>query len=281
MPKLSLQPSLTLEKYKEQFEIIQQNIQYGNIYEMNFCFDFSTQVHGLNCMDVWQKLNTITNAPMSAYFTFDDVSVMCSSPERFIKRELQKLIAQPIKGTAKRSKDSIEDNYIKQQLKENLKEQNENVMIVDLMRNDLSRVATRASVKVDELFGIYSFEQVHQLISTVTCEVKSDKTFTDIIKATFPMGSMTGAPKIEAMKIIEATEPMSRGLYSGCIGYIAPNGDFDLNVVIRSLIYSKESGYLSYCAGSAITALANANEEYNECLLKAKVINQLFSVIEN
>src|SRR5690606_35247247 len=138
-----------------------------------------------------------------------------------------KIISQPIKGTAKRGATTEEDTLLKQNLAENKKEQSENVMIVDLVRNDLSKTATKASVQVEELFGIYTFKQVHQMISTIVSEVSADQKPVDIIKSTFPMGSMTGAPKLSAIKIIEEVEKTKRGLYSGAIGYFTPNNDFD------------------------------------------------------
>jgi para-aminobenzoate synthetase component 1 len=143
-------------------------------------------------------------------------------------------------------------------------------MIVDLVRNDLSQIAAKDSVKVDELCAIYSFETVHQMISKISCELDNSVGFTAILEACFPMGSMTGAPKIAAMQQIEAHEDFKRGLYSGSIGLIEPNGDFDFNVVIRSLLYNRNSQYLSCAVGSAITIGANAEDEYQECLLKAE-----------
>ena len=150
-------------------------------------------------------------------------------------------------------------------------------MIVDLVRNDLSRIAVKNTVKVDELFGIYTFDQVHQMISTISCEVKAETTIKDILQATFPMGSMTGAPKIRAMKLIEKFEETKRGLYSGAIGYISPEGDFDFNVVIRSIQYNTLKMYLSFMVGGAITIASDAELEYQECLVKAKA---LFEVLE-
>ncbi|MGB2088637.1 MAG: chorismate-binding protein, partial [Psychroflexus salarius] len=162
------------------------------------------------------------------------------------------------------------------QLATDPKELAENIMIVDLVRNDLSKLATKASVKVDELCRIYTFEQVHQMISTISCELKPNIDFTSILEATFPMGSMTGAPKIEAMKLAEAYETTKRGLYSGSIGYITPNGDFDFNVVIRSLLYNAKRAYLSYMVGSAITDQSIPENEYQECLLKGKALQEIF-----
>ena len=188
------------------------------------------------------------------------------------------MISQPIKGTIKRSNDMSEDEQLKKNLQQNKKEQSENVMIVDLIRNDFSRIAKPKSVNVDELFKIYSFKQLHQMISTIRCEVNPNISFTDIIKSTFPMGSMTGAPKVSAMELIEQYESSKRGLYSGTIGYINPNGDFDFNVVIRSILYNSMNNYLSFMVGSAITDKAIAEEEYEECLLKAKA---MFEVLKD
>ena len=150
-------------------------------------------------------------------------------------------------------------------------------MIVDLVRNDLSRIAKKDSVKVDELFGVYTFDQVHHMISTISCELREDKGLKDVFEATFPMGSMTGAPKIRAMELIEKFEQTKRGLYSGAVGYISPEGDFDFNVVIRSMQYNALNKYLSFMVGGAITIGSDAELEYEECLVKAKA---LFEVLE-
>ncbi len=273
---LNLKPEFTKEDYLKRVAKVQNEIKKGNIYELNFCFKYGAQNVSINPSKIWQNLNELSNAPMSCYYKNKNHYLLCSSPERFIKKINNKLIAQPIKGTAKRGESNETDELIKIELKNNLKEQNENVMIVDLVRNDLSKVADSQSVKVEELFEVYSFKQVHQLISTITCSVSKNYSITNILNANFPMGSMTGAPKVSAMKLIEEFELTKRGIYSGTIGYIEPNGNFDFNVVIRSLIYNSENKNLSYSVGSAITSLANANEEYDECLLKAKIIQDLF-----
>lgn len=265
-------PKITKDKYLSAVTQLQQHIQHGDIYEINFCQEFYATKVNIKPANVFTQLNTISSAPFAAYAKFKNHYILCSSPERYIAKRGGKIISQPIKGTIKRSAIEAEDNQLKQQLRNSKKEQNENVMIVDLVRNDLSRIAVRGSVNVDELFGVYSFKQVHQLISTVSCELKENLSFTDIIKGTFPMGSMTGAPKISAMKLIEQYESTKRGVYSGCIGYISPEGDFDFNVIIRSILYNTENKYLSFMVGSAITHKANAEAEYEECLLKAKAL---------
>ncbi len=198
--------------------------------------------------------------------------MLSASPERYLKKDDIKVISQPIKGTAKRFENEKLDKKSKNDLAENPKERSENIMIVDLVRNDLSHTATKGSVEVEELCEIYSFKQVHQMISTVVSNVEPNTSSIEIIKTTFPMGSMTGAPKISAMKIIEELEETKRGLYSGCVGYFTPNGDFDFNVVIRSILYNAKKEYLSFSVGSAITSKSVPENEYKECLLKAKAM---------
>ncbi len=223
-------------------------------------------------MEVFCKLYQKTKAPFSCFVKCNDSYLMCASPERFLKKDNNKLTSQPIKGTIKRGENLAEDLLLKKLLLHNIKEQSENAMIVDLVRNDLSRLAKKASVNVEELFGIYTFETLHQMISTISCELKENINFDDILKATFPMGSMTGAPKIRAMQLIEQYEEINRGIYSGSVGCILPNGNFDLNVVIRSIQYNAANRYLSIMVGSAITDMCNAEDEYNECLLKAQAL---------
>jgi para-aminobenzoate synthetase component 1 len=201
--------------------------------------------------------------------------LLSASPERYLKKEGEHLISQPIKGTEKRAATKKADEKLIAALEQNPKERAENIMIVDLVRNDFSRFAIKGSVKVDELCKVYTFEQVHQLISTVSCNVKSGIHPVEILKNTFPMGSMTGAPKISAMKIIEALEETKRGLYSGAVGYFMPNGDFDFNVIIRSILYNAEKKYVSYSVGGAITAQSIPEKEYEECLLKAKAMKHV------
>jgi len=277
-PVINIQSKITKREYIDSVNALKQHIHQGDIYEVNFCQEFYSKNTNINTVDVYEKLNEISRAPFSAYCKFDKHFVICASPERFIEKTGNKLISQPVKGTIRRSENKQEDEQLKEELQRNEKERSENVMIVDLVRNDLSRVATPGSVEVEELFGIYSFKQVHQMISTVSSEIKENTSFTDILKSTFPMGSMTGAPKVNAMKLIEQFESSKRGLYSGTVGYIAPNGDFDFNVVIRSILYNSKNNYLSFMVGSAITDKADAEKEYDECLLKAKA---MFEVLEN
>lgn len=261
------------ESYISNVKKLLEEIQFGTIYEVNYCQEFfDDHFELLDPEAAYFKLNTITEAPFSAYVSIDQFKVLCGSPERYIRKEEDQVISQPIKGTSKRGRTPEEDELLKKALSVNLKERSENVMIVDLVRNDLSKIAQKSSVKVDELFGVYSFKTVHQMISTVSCVLKPDVNFTEILEASFPMGSMTGAPKKSAVELIEKYENFSRGLYSGSIGYIAPNGDFDFNVVIRSLIYNEEKKYLSCAVGGAITIQCTPEAEYEECNVKIKKI---------
>jgi len=259
-------------EYMENVRKIKQHIQLGDVYELNYCIEFFAENAEISPVQVYEKLSKISPAPFSCFYKVDNKYLICASPERFLKKEGNKIIAQPMKGTARRSNDIAEDRQIKEQLFASEKERAENVMIVDLVRNDLSKTAVKQSVKVDELFGVYSFPQVHQMVSTVSSEMRNDVDSVDVIKSAFPMGSMTGAPKVKAMELIEKIETTKRGLFSGAVGYITPNGDFDLNVVIRSIQYNADKKYLSFMVGSAITINSDPEQEYEECLLKAQAL---------
>ncbi|MDQ3192050.1 MAG: anthranilate synthase component I family protein [Bacteroidota bacterium] len=251
---------------------IKKHIQKGDIYEMNFCQEFFANNVEIQTFELYSRLNNISPMPFSCYMHHKDKYLLCASPERYLKKKSNMIISQPIKGTIKRGENEQEDLLLINQLKESQKEQSENVMIVDLVRNDLSKTATRGSVKVDELFAVKTFKQVHQMVSTISSELKPELSFSEAIKTTFPMGSMTGAPKIRAMEIIEDFETTKRGLFSGAVGYISPEGDFDFNVVIRSILYNAVNKYLSFMIGGAITIHADPEKEYEECMLKAKAI---------
>jgi len=254
-----------------------EHIQRGDIYEANFCMEFFAENALINPLDVYQKLNAISEAPFSVYFKNDLQFLLSASPERYLKKIDTKIISQPIKGTSRRHAEIELDENSKKELETNEKERSENIMIVDLVRNDLSRTACKGSVEVEELCGMYSFKQVHQMISTIVSQVENTISPIEILKTTFPMGSMTGAPKISAMNIIENLEETKRGLYSGAVGYFTPNGDFDFNVVIRSILYNAQNQYVSFSVGSAITTLSDPEKEYEECLLKAKAMFAVLS----
>lgn len=269
--------TISKENYIKKVNKLKQHIQQGDIYEINYCITFEAHDITINPLAIYQKLNKISNAPYSAFAKFDSQYIISSSPELFISKTGNTLITKPIKGTAKRVSSKQEDDVIKNELQSNLKERTENVMIVDVARNDLSRIAKKGSVIVNKLCDIESYQQVHQMVSTVSCEIKDNTSFDDIIHATFPMASMTGAPKIKAMQLIDEYELYNRGPYSGALGYIDENGDFDLSVLIRSIFYDEQKQYLSFTVGSAITAMCNAEDEYEECLLKAKAMIQVLS----
>ena len=269
---IHIEATISKEEYVKKVNSIKQHIQLGDIYEINYCISFEAKSVSIDPLLIYQKLNTISNAPYSAFAKFDKYYIISSSPELFLTKKNNTLITKPIKGTSKRGKSEEEDMIIKKELQSNLKERTENVMIVDVARNDFSRIAKKGTVIVDKLFDIESYQQVHQMVSTVSCELKSNTSFDDIINATFPMASMTGAPKIRAMELIDEFELYNRGPYSGALGYIDQNRNFDLSVLIRSIFYDSEKNYLSFSVGSAITSMCNPEDEYEECLLKAKAM---------
>jgi para-aminobenzoate synthetase component 1 len=274
---VKMTPRLSKDEYLAKVKALQQHIQLGDIYEVNFCQEFYAENVAINPIHIYHKLNKKSPTPFSCFVKHNDNYLLCASPERFIKKMGDEISSQPIKGTIKRGNSEAEDKVLKEQLKNDPKERSENIMIVDLVRNDLSKIAKKGSVKVDELCGIYTFPQVHQMISTVSAKIEKEVDFNTILKATFPMGSMTGAPKVRAMELIEEYETTQRGLYSGTVGFIDVNGDFDFNVVIRSITYNQKNNYLSYMVGGAITALSDPEKEYEECLLKAKAMLEVLS----
>tara|TARA_R110002111_G_C5996991_1_gene372641 strand:- start:2330 stop:3622 length:1293 start_codon:yes stop_codon:yes gene_type:complete len=266
------------DEYFEKINTMLAHIHRGDIYEANFCQEFYAENTEINPLETYKKLNRISNPPFATFLKCFDKYLLSASPERYLKKDGQSVISQPIKGTAKRSENLDEDALLTANLLQDEKERSENIMIVDLVRNDLSKTALRGSVTVEELCEIYTFDQVHHMISTVTSKVETTTHSVDIIKSTFPMGSMTGAPKISAMKIIEDLEETKRGLYSGAVGYFSPENDFDFNVVIRSILYNKTKKYISYSVGGAITSKSDPLKEYEECLVKAKAMR---TVLEN
>jgi para-aminobenzoate synthetase component 1 len=275
--KINIVPRISKKEYLENVNHLKKHIQLGDIYEVNYCQEYFAKGIQINPIDLYIRLNQKSPTPFSCFVKYNDKYIISASPERFIHKKKAKIISQPIKGTIKRGNTPEEDESLKKQLFNDEKERSENVMIVDLVRNDLSKIAKEDTVFVDELCGIYTFPQVHQMISTISGEVEKDIDLEKIIKATFPMGSMTGAPKIKAMELIEEYEKTKRGLYSGTIGYVNRKGDFDFNVVIRSVLYNKENNYLSFMVGGAITNKSEPEKEYEECLLKAKAILEVLS----
>lgn len=261
------------KKYVDIIRKLQGHILKGDCYELNFCQEFFATGALINPIKVYEKLTRTSPNPFSAFYKLGGKYLMCASPERFIKKTGNRIISQPIKGTAKRIYDNAQaDTLQKESLLRSTKERSENIIIVDLVRNDLAKICKEASVHVEEFLGVYSFPQVHQMISTVGGILKEKIQFSEILKATFPMGSMTGAPKKKAMELIEKYEVTKRDLFSGSVGYINPNGDFDFNVVIRSLQWNSSTNYLSIMAGSAITFNSIPEQEYEECLVKIQAM---------
>lgn len=268
---LSIKLKIHKEAYKEKVGTMLTHINRGDIYEANLCQEF--YAYGtIDAYASYNRLNAISMPPFATFFKIEEHYILSASPERYLKKIGNKIVSQPIKGTARRGVDGEEDSAFAKALQENPKERSENIMIVDLVRNDLSRTARKGSVQVEELCEVYPFKQVHQMISTVTSEIGTGISAVDVIRSTYPMGSMTGAPKVRAMQIIEALEASKRGVYSGSVGYFTPEGDFDFNVIIRSILYNKKEQYISYSVGGAITAGSNPEAEYQECLLKAKAM---------
>ena len=272
-----LTSSTSKRQYLHHVQKIKSAIVEGEFYEMNYCIEFTANTTSFDPLICYQRLNVLSPMPFSSFMRIGEVYLICASPERFIKKSGYKIISQPIKGTTRRSFDKKEDKALKTALKNSEKERAENLMIVDLVRNDLAKSAQPGSVAVDELFGIYTFNKVHQMISTVSAKHNKEISTTDIIKHAFPMGSMTGAPKIRVMQEIESIEHSARGLYSGSVGYFSPNQDFDFNVIIRSIIYDSKTGKISFHVGSAITYDSDPEYEYNECLLKAESLIEVLS----
>ena len=274
---IEIQQRISKENYIKKVSKMQEYIHRGDMYEANFCMEFFAENAQIHPFEKFEKLTTISKAPFTVFLKNNKQFLLSASPERYLKKEGERLISQPIKGTAQRFSDAVEDEKSKNQLASDPKERAENIMITDLVRNDLSRTAQQNSVQVEELCAVYSFLQVHQMISTITSKLDSQYSVIEAIKNSFPMGSMTGAPKVSAMKISEELEETKRGLYSGAVGYFTPTADFDFNVVIRSILYNQENKYVSFSVGSAITAQSVPEKEYEECILKAKAMSEVLS----
>lgn len=271
--KILVQETYFKNEYIEAVNYLQKQIIEGNIYEINFCKSLVGKNVEINeILATYDLLKANTNAPFSVLYRVKDSYLFCASPERFIQKNDFKIISQPIKGTIQRGKNETEDEDLKKKLLHDDKEKAENVMIVDLVRNDLSKIAEIGTVKVSELFGIYTFKTVHQMISTIEAQLQKQISFENIIKALFPMGSMTGAPKVSAMQLIDETEKINRDIFSGTFGYISPDKNFDFNVIIRSIIYQSKQRQIKIFAGSAITHYADSFKEFDECKLKSKAL---------
>ena len=258
------------ESYLRKIERIKGYIQRGDIYEINYCQEFYATEPKIVAESVFFELNKRMQTPFSSFLKLKDKYVFSASPERFLRKKGSHILSQPIKGTRKRGVSKIEDNSLINELKISQKDISENVMITDLVRNDLSITAKTESVKVEELCKVYTFRRVHQMITSISSQIAPHISFTDVLESAFPMGSMTGAPKVRAMELIESLEDFKRGIFSGAVGYITPQADFDFNVVIRTILYNLANNYLSIGVGGAITINSDAIEEYEECLIKAE-----------
>ncbi|OYU95745.1 MAG: hypothetical protein CFE21_11445 [Bacteroidetes bacterium B1(2017)] len=279
---IKMKARVNKEEYIEKVEKIRQHIIEGDVYELNYCVEFYAENTPINPLQTYLSIQEISPTPFGCFMKWKSRYLMCASPERFIRKSLNILSSQPIKGTVRRALEPSKDKELIEELRNSEKEKAENLMIVDLVRNDLAKSSETGSVKVDELYGIYSFKQVHQMISTVSSTIIDGLHPVEAIENAFPMGSMTGAPKVMAMKLIEEYEQTKRGLYSGSVGYFAPNEDFDFNVVIRSIQYNANTNYVNFEVGSAITFDSIAEHEYDECLLKAQaMLKALNAEIEN
>lgn len=273
---LKIKARIGKEQYIDTIEKLRQHIQRGDCYEINFCQEFYAEHAIVDPAALYLSLTSISPNPFACFYKLGHRYLLCASPERYLQKKGDILISQPIKGTIKRDRTNNEiDQELATTLSQSEKDKSENVMVVDLVRNDLSRICREGTVTVSELFGIYSFPQVHQMISTITGQLKADTGFAALLQATFPMGSMTGAPKRNVLLLTEQYERTRRGIYSGAVGYITPEGDFDFNVVIRSILYNAADRYLAYLVGGGITFYSNAENEYEECLLKAAAINKV------
>ncbi|HSV09649.1 MAG TPA: anthranilate synthase component I family protein [Hanamia sp.] len=269
-----LESRFSKQEYLQTIEYLQQHILRGDCYEICFCQEYFAENVQIDPVNVFKTLCQISPNPFAAFYKLDEKYLLCASPERYLKKTGDVIISQPIKGTSKRTDENAESEIEKLHTDE--KERAENVMIVDLVRNDLSKICDEGSVLVKEFQKIYSFPQVHQMISTISGKLREGISFGEILSATFPMGSMTGAPKKRVMELIEKYEKTKRGLFSGTVGYISPAGDFDFNVVIRSILYNEKNGYISIQAGSAITWKSIAEKEYEECKVKMEaMVNSL------
>jgi para-aminobenzoate synthetase component 1 len=266
------------EAYIGKIKQLKKHILHGDCYEINFCQEFFAEGATIYPLSVFERLVAASPTPFSALYKLDDQYLLCASPERFIKKTGTRIISQPMKGTYRRDlMNTQKDEALKDALLHDPKERAENVMIVDLVRNDLSRICKRASITVNELFGVYTYPQVHQMVSTISGILQENIPFSDIINATFPMGSMTGAPKHKVLELIRKYEDVPRGLFSGSVGYIDPSGDFDFNVVIRSIFYNAINQYVSFFAGSGITFYSDPEKEWEECLLKVEAIKKVLT----
>jgi para-aminobenzoate synthetase component 1 len=264
------------ERYLAQVQTLLDHIQQGDIYEVNYCTQRTAVLEKFDPFTAFAKLLAHADAPFSAVLRDGDRFALCASPERFLRIEGDRVISQPMKGTRPRGMSRTEDSALAWELASDPKERSENIMALDVSRNDLSRIAASGSVKVEELCAVKSYPNVHQLVSTVEALIRPGVSPMDVLRATFPMASMTGAPKLRAMQLIDEVEDMRRGLFSGTIGFFLPDGTADLNVVIRTVTYDVSTGRAALISGGAITAASIPEQEFAECELKARSVLKAF-----
>ena len=264
------------KQYLENIRKSQELISQGESYEICLTnrLDIFAKIHPV---DYYLLLRKVSPGSYSAFLPYENISIASSSMEKFLTIDRNRIVeTKPIKGTIRRGNTAEEDEKLKRSLVEEEKNKSENLMIVDLLRNDLGKVSEIASVKVPKLMAVETYTTLHQLVSTITGKVASQYDSIDVIKASFPGGSMTGAPKKRTLEIIDHLEKVPRGVYSGSIGFLANNGTADFNIVIRTAIIEKEK--VSLGVGGAIIALSNAEEEFEEILLKAKGVLRAFQL---
>lgn len=251
---------------------LMRHIHRGDIYEVNYCTERVADAPGLDPFRAFERLLHRSQAAFAGFLRSGDHFALCASPERFLAFRDKRVMGQPMKGTRPRSADPTEDLRLAMELANDPKERSENIMALDVMRNDLSRIAASGSVQVEELCAVHAHARVHQMVSTVSARLREGHTAYDAVLAAFPMASMTGAPKYRAMQLIDAAEEQRRGLFSGSLGFFAPDGTADLNVVIRTVLYDAASGRASLTTGSALTATCDPRQEWAECQLKARSV---------
>lgn len=269
-------PRTSRSSHIRQVERILKHIQRGDIYEVNYCTARTAVIKDWDVYAAFARLLAHTDAPFAGFYRQGDHYALCMSPERYLRVDGPVVTTQPMKGTRRRDPDPRVDAALRSELEGDPKERSENIMAVDVARNDLSRIAAPASVEVPECCVVRTYPTVHQLVSTVRAELRADAEPWDAVRATFPMASMTGAPKLRALRIIDEMEEQQRGLFSGSLGYQLPDGTLDLNVVIRTITYDALSGIATLITGGAITANSDPEKEWEECEVKARsVLNAL------
>lgn len=269
-----VESNMSEDTYAQAFTKIKSYIREGDCYQVNLAQRFNASIEG----DVWQAyclLRSINPSPFSAYLNYKDFQILSNSPERFLSVKEDIVQTKPIKGTRPRSKNSHEDGVLLQELINSKKDQAENVMIVDLLRNDISKNCALGSVKVPKLFDIESYPNVHHMVSTITGKLRENRSTIDLLRGSFPGGSITGAPKLRSMEIIEELEPHRRGIYCGAIGYISSDGNMDTNIAIRTILHKDQKMY--FYAGGGIVYDSEVNAEYQETFDKATAMMQVLN----